>query len=449
MRIVPLTRHLLHVAFALGCVLATQSLVAEPVRLTGAEAFGDWRKDAPGTLRLIRPHDLPPPGATPSSATGSRIVPRASSVPQVPPGFKVELFADGLSGPRILRVAPNGDAFVAESWAGRISLLRAPGGGARAEKYTYASGLKQPFGIAFFPAKDPRWVYVAEASRIVRFAYKSGDLAASGSPQTIAELPRDGNHWTRDILFAADDSRLYVSVGSASNDGEGMDGAPGGVAAWQEKHALGAAWGGEAERADVLTLDPDGKNRSVFATGIRNCSGLARQPSTGAVWCATNERDGLGDDLVPDFVTRVSNGTFFGWPWYYIGANEDPRRRGERPDLRGRITVPDVLLQPHSAPLEMVFYDADLFPAGYRGDAFVALHGSWNRSKRTGYKVVRIRLKDGTPTGEYEDFITGFVLDDQRLWGRPVGVAVAHDGALLVSEDAAGTVWRVAPVPSR
>jgi glucose/arabinose dehydrogenase len=205
---------------------------------------------------------------------------------------------------------------------------------------------------------------------------------------------------------------------------------------------LGAAWGDETDRAAVLVFDPDGKNRKLFATGIRNCVGLAMQPN-GTAWCSTNERDSLGDDLVPDYVTRVKENAFYGWPWFYIGDNQDPRHPGARPDLKDKITVPDVLLQAHSASLGMTFYDGNSFPAEYRGDAFAAEHGSWNRSKRTGYKVIRIRLKDGVPTGEYEDFVTGFVVDDKEVWGRPVGVAVAHDGALLFSEDGNGTIWRV------
>ena len=185
------------------------------------------------------------------------------------------------------------------------------------------------------------------------------------------------------------------------------------------------------------------RTRRIFATGIRNCVGLAIQPQTGVPWCSTNERDGLGDNLVPDYVTRVRENAFYGWPWFYIGSNEDPHHVGRRPDLKDKVTVPDVLLQAHSASLGLTFYEGQNFPAEYRGDAFAAEHGSWNRSKRTGYKVVRIRLKDGVPTGEYEDFVTGFVLNDTEVWGRPVGVTVARDGALLISEDGNGTIWRI------
>jgi glucose/arabinose dehydrogenase len=235
---------------------------------------------------------------------------------------------------------------------------------------------------------------------------------------------------------------MLVSVGSASNVAEGMGTPPGGLEAWRTREPLGASWGAETDRAAVLAFDPDGKNRKLFATGIRNCVGLAMQ-ANGTAWCSTNERDNLGDDLVPDFVTRVREDAFYGWPWFYIGDHQDPRHAGARPDLEDKITVPDVLLQAHSASLGLTFYDGDSFPAEYRGDAFAAEHGSWNRSKRTGYKVVRIRLKDGVPTGEYEDFVTGFVVNDTEVWARPVGVAVARDGALLISEDGNGTIWRV------
>jgi hypothetical protein len=438
------------VAFSLiaACmVMAPRPAPAQSATLVGARAFGDWRLDSPGTSRLIRPRDLPKPGATPSVANGPRVVPRPqAAMPRVPAGFRIDLVAEGLSGPRIMRVAPNGDIFVAETSAGRIRVLRVPVGATQpAANAVYASGLRQPFGIAFLPDDaDPKWVYVANTDSVVRFPYRSGDLEAPGRPETVvADLPDRSAHPMRDIAFTPDGKRMLVSVGSASNAAEGMAEPPGGLAAWSSRHPLGASWGLETERADILAFDPDGKNRRVFATGIRNCSGLAVQPATGAVWCATNERDGLGDDLVPDYVTRVREGAFFGWPWYFIGGNEDPRHKGERPDLKDSVTVPDVLLQPHSAPLELAFYRGGAFPPEFRGDAFVALHGSWNRSKRTGYKIVRIRMSDGLPTGEYEDFVTGFVVDDRAVWGRPVGVAVARDGALLVSEDGNGTIWRV------
>jgi glucose/arabinose dehydrogenase len=418
------------------------AVVAQTGTLVGKEAFGSWRADRPGVVRLIRPQDLPAPGATASAASVARVMPRpAGASLQVPPGFKVEIFAEGLSGPRIIRVAPNGDVFVAETHAGRIRVLRtADGANKPTSRETFASELRGPFGIAFFPSGDnPQWVYVANTDSVVRFPYHSGDLKASGPPEmVVARLPAGYAHSTRDIVFTPDNKRMLVSVGSAGNVAEGMNQPPAELA----HEPPGLAWGSETDRAAVLAFDPDGKNRRVFATGIRNCVGLAMQPN-GTAWCATNERDGLGDDLVPDYVTRVQENAFYGWPWFYIGDHQDPRHPGARGDLKGKITVPDVLIEAHSATLGLTFYDGSSFPADYRGDAFAAAHGSWNRSKRTGYKIIRVRLKDGVPTGEYEDFVTGFVINDNEVWGRPVGVAVARDGSLLISEDGNGTIWRV------
>jgi hypothetical protein len=251
------------------------------------------------------------------------------------------------------------------------------------------------------------------------------------------------------VAFSKDGKRMFISVGSGSNVAEGMSRKDiEGIRHWEAVHGRGAAWDAEADRADILVCDPEGRQPVLtFATGIRNGVGLAVDENTGQLWTSTNERDGLGDNLVPDYITRVQEGGFYGWPWYYLGNHEDPRHAGERPDLAGQAIVPDVLLQAHSASLEMVFYTATngaaTFPAEYRGDIFAAFHGSWNRNSRTGYKVVRVRLNHGVPTGEYEDFLTGFVVGGASVWGRPVGVAVAHDGALLVSEDGNGTLWRI------
>lgn len=424
----------------------TVPATAQSGRLVGTATFGDWRADKPGVSRLIKPEDLPKPGGTPSAANVSHVVPRPSSTkPQVPAGFKIELFAEGLSGPRQMRVAPNGDIFVAETRAGNIRVLRAPDGSSKASTTeVYASGLNKPFGIAFYPNGDnPQWIYVANTDSVVRFPYHQGDTKAAQKPETVvAQLPHGYGHSTRDIVFTKD-NRMLISVGSAGNDGEGMGSPPGELASGDDEQPLGASWGSETDRAAVLTFDPDGKRLGIFATGIRNCVGLAVHPATGDIYCSTNERDGMGDNLVPDYVTRVREGAFYGWPWFYIGNNEDPRHAGQRPDLKGKVTAPDVLIQAHSASLGLTFYNGKAFPAEYAGDGFAAEHGSWNRSKRTGYKVIRVRLKDGVPTGEYQDFVTGFVINDSEVWARPVGVAVAHDGALLVSEDGNGTIWRV------
>lgn len=419
--------------------------------LEGKAAFGDYRTDAPGVRRHITVDALPAPYETPSARNQSKVVDAApNALPQVPAGFKVERFAENLSAPRILRTAPNGDVFVAETAAGRVKVLRAPSGaGKAAQVETFASGLEGPFGIAFWPASNPRFVYVAETNRVVRFAYKDGDLKASGKPQVVvAQLsPTSGGHTTRDLVFSRDGTRMFVSVGSGSNVSPGGEPKSGdALRQWEASHAVGAAYGDEEKRADVLVFDPEGKNGRIFATGIRNCVGLAVHPTASDVWCSTNERDGLGDDLVPDYVTRVKEGGFYGWPWFYLGGHEDPRHAGARPDLKDKAIVPDVLLQAHSASLGLAFYDGTAFPPAYHGDGFAALHGSWNRALRTGYKVVRIRMRDGVPTGEYEDFLTGLVNNEREVWARPVGVAVAKDGAILVSEDGNGTIWRVSYV---
>src|SRR5689334_2356689 len=411
--------------------------------LEGRAAFGDWRADRPGLRRLIKPHDLPPPRPAESAANAVRVARRTEEKPVVPSGFAVELLASGLTGPRIVRAAPNGDVFVAESRAGRISVLRSDGG-TTAKKSVFASGLNYPFGIAFYPpGADPHWIYVADTGAVVRFPYRDGDLTPRGEAETVVPRLPTGGHATRDIAFSPDGATMYVSVGSGSNDAEGMSRLSGGtLQSFIADHALGATWGSETDRADVLAFDPQGQNKKVFATGIRNCVGMA-VAGDGTLWCSTNERDGLGNDLPPDYVTRVRAGAFYGWPWYYIGGNEDPHHRGERPDLKDKVTVPDVLIEAHSASLGMTIYDGTQFPAEYRGSLFAAQHGSWNRSKRTGYKVIRAIVKNGVPTGEYEDFATGFVVNDSTVWGRPVGVAVDKDGALLISEDASGTIWRV------
>ena len=417
--------------------------------LEGSAAYGDWRSDAPGVRRRLSPADLPAPLASaPAANPSSLVAPPTGALPKVPAGFSVSLFAHGLTEPRIVRVAPNGDVFVAESAAGRLRVLRAPDGAATAAtSKVFAAGLDRPFGVAFYPpGPDPTALYVATQTRVLRFPYRSGDLEASGPADVVvASLPGGPGHWTRDVAFSADGRTMFVSVGSASNDAEEIPRLQGAaLAAFQAGHAPGAAWGEEENRADVLAFDPDGRHPRIFATGLRNCVGLALQPPDGPLWCAVNERDMLGDDLPPDFATSVRDGGFYGWPWFYIGAHEDPRHRGARPDLAGEVTTPDVLIQPHSAPLGIAFYEGGQFPADYRGDAFVALHGSWNRARRTGYKVVRLIFRDGRPTGEYEDFLVGFVADAARVWGRPVGVAVAHDGALLVTDDGGGVIWRVA-----
>jgi glucose/arabinose dehydrogenase len=442
-------------AIAAACTLAlltTTALAQDGEVLTGKAAFGDYQQDKPGVKRLITAKDLEAPGATASAsnAPGGVAMPEGA-LPLVPAGFKVEMVASGIDNPRAIRFAPNGDLFVANSEDGSVLVYRfdEKGDAKPSEQSTFADGLKQPYGIAFYPADKPEWVYVAESDGLKRFPYKDGDLKASGEPETLFDNINPDHHWTRDVVFSADGKTMYYSVGSGSNVGldKTMKTKPADVTVeqWTSAHPLGVAWGEEERRAAVLAYDPDGKNEKYFATGLRNCAGMALQPQTGDLWCVVNERDELGDNVPFDYATSVKDGAFYGWPWYYIGDNPDPRwAETPRDDLKGHVTVPDVLFQSHSAPLNIAFYNSDAWGADYKGDAFVALHGSWNRGTRTGYKVVKLDFDaSGKATGEYEDFMTGFVVDAQNVWGRPVGVAVSPQGDLFVSEDGSGTIWKV------
>jgi glucose/arabinose dehydrogenase len=432
-------------------LVALAPLHAQEV-LTGEDAFGTWEPDAPGVRRHITPADLPPPSHTendpeaPDFENMASVVPAPEgATPEVPEGFAVEVFAEGLEQPRVIRIAPNGDIFVAESEGGRVVVFAADATeDLPAEPGVFAEGLDRPFGIAFFPPEEPQYVYVAAANEVVRYPYSAGDREASAEAEVIIpDIPTE-RHWTRDLTVSPDGERLFVSIGSASNVAGGMpELSPEEIEAHEETHGLGAAWGDEENRAVVRVFDPEGTDVRNYATGLRNCSGMTIQPDTGTLWCTGNERDHIGPNLVPDYLTTVQEGGFYGWPWYYTGGNEDPAHAGERPDVQDQVLVPDVLLQAHSSTMQVVFYDADAFPREYHGDAFATMRGSWNRELRTGYKVIRALMEDGEPTGVYEDFMTGFVLDEEQVWGRPTGLAVAQDGALLVSDDANGTIFRV------
>jgi len=413
----------------------------------------DWRQDAPGRVHHIDLATLPPPFATPSARNGPKLIARPPNAAlALPPGFQIEPFAANLEGPRKMLVAANGDILVTETVGGRISVLHpAPDGSRAASADVYVQGLKQPFGLAFYPNADhPRWLYVAETNRVTRYAYRVGDVKPGGEAEVvIPQLPSGGGHFTRDIAFSPDGTQLFVSVGSVSNVAESMaKKSPDEIKAWDIEHGVGAAWDRETDRAAVLVFDAAAPAAAkIYATGLRNCVGLTVQPASGALWCTTNERDALGDDLVPDYSTRVQRGGYYGWPWYYLGSNEDPRLQGERPDLRGKVLVPDVLYQAHSASLTMTFYTANsgksAFPASFVGDALVAFHGSWNRSLRTGYKLVRVHMKNDQPTGDYEDFLTGFIADNGNVWGRPVATAQLKDGSLLLSDDGGNVIFRI------
>ena len=363
----------------------------------------------------IKLQDLPKPYASKDADNPPRIVPRpAGAELHVPPGFKVELWAEGLDRPRQMALAPSGEVFVAEPRGNRVSVWR---DGKKVS--TFAENLDLPFGIAF----HDQWLYVGNTGSVVRFAYKPGQTRASGQPEKIATLPGRGynQHWTRNVIFAPDGKKMYVTVGSETNvDVET-----------------------EPMRAAITEFNPDGSGKRIYATGTRNPVGLAFRGNT--LWAAVEERDDLGDDLPPDYVTSIQPGGFYGWPFAYAGPNEDPRRKGERPDLVKKTIAPDVLVQAHSAVLGLIFYGGKMFPPEYKGDAFVAFHGSWNRTRRTGYSVVRIHFKDGKPAGGYDDFLTGFMLDPQKaeVWGRPVGLLELPDGSLLVSDDGGYKIWRV------
>lgn len=375
----------------------------------------------------IDPTSLPEPFATESARRSSRRVDRpASASLNLPEGFDVNVYAEGIfRNPRMAAVAPNGDVFVADSFANRIIALRDKDGDGRAdENSVFAEGLTQPFGMAFHNG----WFYVANTNSVVRFRYKIDQMNADGPPEKIVDLPGQGyrQHWTRNIAFSPDGSKLFITVGSESNVSVESD----------------------PRRAAISVCDPDGKNFRIFASGLRNPIGLDFNPGTGVLWTAVNERDRLGDDLVPDYVTSVRDGGFYGWPYAYIGKNVDPRRKDDvTPEHMKSVIVPDVLVRSHSAALGLVFYRGKMFPEEYRGDAFVAFHGSWNRQKMTGFKVVRIRFDKNGKLVEnaYEDFLTGWLPDpDSRdVWGRPVGLAVLKDGSLLVTDDGANKIWRI------
>jgi glucose/arabinose dehydrogenase len=458
--------------------LAQAAGSATPV-LTGQAAFTDWNQQSPGIRHKITVADLPQPKPDEAVSNQPKVVPRpAGAMPIAPAGFTVTLYAGGdttpmqradnvehmrrssgtFTEPRLIRTAPNGDLFLSDSGAGEVIVLRGvTATGKAAQIATFASGLDHPFGIAFYPAANPRYIYIANTTNVVRFPYHEGDLHATGPAETVvpqlagwAQLT-GGGHWTRDVVFSKDGTHMLVSVGSGSN----VDDAD---TSQREFH-----------RADVLEYTPDGKFVEVYAHGLRNCVGEAVNPITGSLWCSTNERDNLGNHLVPDYVTSVPENSFFGWPWYYMGGHRDPRLKDpcangtgpnpqltaplsadqaancKRQDLSATVRTPDVIVQPHMASLEMLFYPGvkSQFPASYSGDAFAAEHGSWNRANRAGYEVIHIPMKNGVATGEYEDFLTGFLTPDGQVWGRPVGVGVGTDGSLFVTDDGSRSVWHV------
>ena len=368
----------------------------------------------------IRADRLPPPGHTTSATNPPRVVKRpADAKLHLPPGFAISVWEDGFAEPRNMVLAPNGDVFVADSDRGIVAVLRDANNDARVDqRFTFASGLSRPFGLAF--GKDH--LYVGNTDAVVRFRYRRGQTAG-GEAEHVLSLP-PGGHWTRNLIFNAGKTKLYVAVGSRSNVSDESE---------------------DPRRAAILEINPDGSGQQIYASGLRNPVGLAWNPHTGALWTSVNERDGLGDDLVPDYITEVSRGGFYGWPWSYIGKNVDPRRKNERPEMVTKALEPSLLIEAHAAALGLVFYEGKMFPPKYRGGAFVALHGSWNRAQRVGYSVIHVPFRDGRPAGGYDDFIEGWAIDpsDRAVWGRPVGLLVLRDGSLLVSDDGSGVIWRV------
>ena len=394
------------------------------------------------SLAADPPGSLPAPYATPSANNRPKVIGWPDGVtPKAPDGFAVTLFAKDFDNPRWPYVLPNGDVLVAESRtvpkkkegdksegpksANRITLLRdADKDGTPEVRERLVEGLSQPLGMLFL--KDT--LYVANTDGLVAFPYQVGQTRIDAKPRLVHALPALGynNHWTRNVVAGPDGKKLYVTVGSGSDHAE---------------HGMV----NELLRACVLEMNTDGTELRVFASGLRNPVGLDWEPTTKTLWTAVNERDNLGDELVPDYLTSVKPGAFYGWPYSYFGNHEDPRRKGERPDLVAKAVAPEVSLGAHTASLGLAFYRGEAFPEKYRSGAFVGQHGSWNKSELAGYKVVFVPFKEGKPAGPPEDFLTGFVKSPKEVHGRPVGVAVAADGALLVTDDSSNRVWRVAP----
>jgi glucose/arabinose dehydrogenase len=402
-------------------------------------------------LILLFSQQLPAPFATPWFRKSTRVVPMPEGHQlTIPAGFRVTLFADKLQFARFMALAPNGDVLLAEpvTRAGKITILRdADGDGVAEWRETFATGLNRPFGLAFWK----NYLYVGNNDSVVRFAYERGQTKAQGEPERIAELPasdaaldqdtatrlniplnqtRGYNHWTRNVIFNPDGTKMYVTIGSATNS-------------TPEDPSNGVS------RAAIHEYNPDGSGHREFAGGLRNPVGLAFFPGTSTLWTAVNERDHLGDDLVPDFITSVRAGGFYGWPYSYIGKHLDPTVKPQRPDLVATAIAPDVLLPSHAAALGLLFYTGSQFPADYRNSAFIALHGSINRSQLAGYSVVRVPFRNGVPAGPPQDFLTGFIArddDEKQVWGRPVGLLQLPDGSLLVSDDGGNRIWRVSYV---
>jgi glucose/arabinose dehydrogenase len=403
------------------------SFVATALLLAPIPARAQFADQAPGQRFQIDPNQLPKPYATDSADNVAEVVARPANPEfRLPPGFSVNEFAGGLHDPRWLAVAPNGDVFLTLPEAGKVVVLRDADGDGKAELVTdFAGGFDRPHGLAFHEG----YLYVADVNRVWRIAWQAGDTKARARPEPVTMGGVFGapeGHWTRNIAFSPDGRRFAVTVGAASNIGEDPPG-----------------------RATLQSFAANGMDQKTLASGLRNPVGIAYRPGSDDLYVVVNERDGMGDGLVPDYLTRIRPGGFYGWPYAYIGQHVQPDMP-THPDLVAKTIVPDLLFQAHSAPLGLAFYDGNMFPPEYRGDAFVALHGSWNDSRPNGYKVVHVPFKNGKPIGYYENFLTGFWIaghQPAQVWGRPVAIVVAKDGSLLVSDDASGSVWRISYKP--
>lgn len=414
-------------AMAFAAVLALTSCNGQVSKKEKEEA----RQQGATTVKTaIGDVTLPAPFATKSTTkrTDMKDWP-AGQMPKAPEGFVVEKFADGLDNPRNTYIAPNDDIFVAESGtrgsADRITIFRdADKDGTFETRAVFAEDLNQPYGMLILNNS----FYVANTDGLYQYPYKPGDMKLQGKGKKIVELPAGGynNHWTRNLLASADGKKIYISVGSGSNVGEhGME------------H--------EVRRANILEVNPDGSLERIYAAGLRNPVGMDWNPANGELWTAVNERDELGDELVPDYITSVKQGAFYGWPYSYFGQIEDPRMKGQRKDLVAKAVVPDVPVGSHTASLGLAFYNKAVFPQMYRNGAFVGQHGSWNRATLSGFKVLFVPFQNGKPSGKPQDFLTGFIASDEdaKVYGRPVDVTVMNDGSLLVNDDSANTIWRI------
>jgi glucose/arabinose dehydrogenase len=391
---------------------------------------------APGTGPVDK-LSLPAPFDTPSVRNTSKVVgwPKGK-MPTPASGFEVSLFAENLDNPRQAYVLPNGDILIVEAtreWIGRadrpeksanrITLLRDTNGDGKPDlRETFLTGLNMPHGMVALG----NWFFVGNTNGVVRYPYRTGQTKIDGKGEKILDLPTDG-HYTRNLIADSAGNKIYVAVGSASNVDEEN------------------TWEKDQRRAGILQINPDGSGMRIFANGLRNPVGMDWEPQTKSLWTVVNERDLLGDDLVPDYLTSVKEGAFYGWPFSYFGQIEDPRKKGQRPDLVAKAIKPDYAVGSHVAALGLVFYNGKTFPERYRGGAFIGMHGSWNRSKMVGFKVAFVPFANGKPAGPMEDILTGFIADESKFeaHGRPVGVTVTPDGSLLVADDSGGKIWRV------